>query len=111
MILTPPFILVLESSDQLEITPSRYGEWFDHVLIGGELYWDREGDVRIVTLPIIANALRAYSDYTQLVAAGRLIEFPEGVKYIRWEQTILTVDRFKSSDKSGESDDAAYPPK
>lgn len=108
--LTPEIIVVQESSDRLEITPSRYKEWFSHAIISGEIYWDREGDVRIITCTVIKNALRAFSDYTQLVSAGRLHVVPEGACYIDWQQTILAKDRFKGSDESSQTDNDGEPP-
>lgn len=54
---------------------------------GVAVHWNREGETRVIPVPVLINALRLYRDAMKLVNADRLAAVSEAVHVIRWEQT------------------------
>lgn len=81
-----PYIYILAASDVLDIA-WRLLQLQDAADNGQDVYWNREGYVRIIPHAVLVQSLQTYGDWaTNCVQFGSVI--PLDASVIRWDQTI-----------------------
>lgn len=84
----PPFILVFEPTDVLDLRLNwhKFQQAAEH---GDDLYWNREGCIRVFPNGALVRACETYADWCrQSDVTGGLI--PAKAREIRWEDLPLS---------------------
>lgn len=70
-------------------------------ITGRPWHWDHNGLRRVLTLPVLQNALAVYDDHT---LKHRREAMPKGVGRFTWDQTVSVEEAEKAVDASPSGD-------